>query len=157
MKHLTGKSSEKGMHSKSFLLSCSDLFLSICSFSFFSPNKTILILHQFFSRFIFRFFSSFWEAKYFLFCPSLPFPLLSAHLCCLICWSLNITGSPTDSFPSLFSLALHFSFRLFFFFPLSLTLACLAVSSCPLFFLIEILVTLDLFGKDHKAVRPLGR
>lgn len=66
---------------------------------------------------------------YFLFCPSLPLPLLSGHLCCLIYWSLNIAGTPYDSFPH-FSLALRFSFCLSF---LSLTLSCLSIS-CPLLF-----------------------
>lgn len=148
MKHLTGKYREKGMYSKSLLNSWSDFFLFVCP----PPkNKPILILLYVFSQFIFSFFSSFWEAEYLLFCPSLPFPLLSAHLCCFICWCLKITGSPSNSFPSL-SLAFHFSFLL-----LSPSLCHALLFPPALFFLIEILVTLDLFCKDHKAVRPLGR
>lgn len=97
-------------------------------FLYFSPRICLswFYIISFHDLFIYWFLES---KIYFLFCPSLSFPLLSAHLCSLICRSLNIAGPPSDSFPH-FSPALHFSFCLSF--P-SLTLSCLSIS-CPLLF-----------------------
>lgn len=106
--------------------------VGMISFSLFvcppPKNKPILILLYVFSQFIFSFFISFWEAKYFLFlsftaipfvvCPFLLLYLLMPKNYWLTLWF----------FPIFFSC---FSFLISSF--VSFTLSCLAVSSCPLF------------------------
>lgn len=148
-----GNTLEKVCTVKVILVFCF-LFLSLFLLFLSPSNRPILILHYFFSQFFpFLFFLrskiisilSF-TAITFVVCPSLlPYLLILIYYWFTL-WFFSIS----------FSFALISPFDFFFF--LSLILSYLALlSPLALFYLLEIPVTLDLFCKDHKAVRPLGR
>lgn len=122
----------------------------MCSFSLFFPmNMPVLILHYFFHDFFIFWFlgSKIFSILSFTAIPFVARPSLLPYL--LIpkyCWHAFWF------FSSFFSCS-SFPLLSFFSLPHLVMLLCLL----PSFILIEIPVTLDLFCKDHKAVRPLGR
>lgn len=143
----TGKYSDKFMPIKILLLSCSDFFPYSYSL-FFPKNMPILILHYCFSWLFFFFLGSkifsilSFTAIPFVVCPSLLTYLLISKYCWHTLWF----------FPTFFSCSSFLLLSLFF-------LPHLVMPFCllPSFIIIDIPVTLDLFCKDHKAVRPLSR